>query len=189
MTSPITRRDAASRAAHPRDDGSGRYGRSVRAFACAGALVAVCSAAASAGGRAIAPCTFANGYQSGPSSAGTAAGNVISLHVENTRGRADCRFRATLALSLLGANTRVLLPVRGNPARPRNVDRIVLKGTVLRISWLWRNWCRRPLTAVGDLAKGRAAVTQRWVSLFRSPACANRRRPSTLAASGLSVLR
>jgi hypothetical protein len=60
---------------------------------------------------------------------------------------------------------------------------------VLRISWLWRNWCRRPLTAVGDLTKGKFAVTQRWVSLFHSPACADSQRPSTLVTYGLRILR
>jgi hypothetical protein len=114
---------------------------------------------------------------------------VISLHVENTRGRSDCRFREALALSLVAKETRPLLPVRGNPAPLRAVDRTVPKGAVLRISWLWRNWCRLPVTAVGSLASGATAVRQQWVSLFPSPGCRDRRRPSTLAPYGLTILR
>ncbi len=153
------------------------------------AAAAVCVAAAFATPQSIAPCTFANGLQSGPSARHAPAGMVISLHVENTRGRSDCRFRETLALSLLGKETRLLLPVRGNPAPLRAIDHIVPKGAVLRISWLWRNWCRHPLTAVGSLASGATAVRQQWVSLFPSPKCRDRRGASTLAAYGLTILR
>jgi hypothetical protein len=156
---------------------------------CAALVAAICAAAASATLQSIAPCTFANGLQSGPSARPIPAGMVISLHVENIRGRSDCRFREALALSLLARDTRLLLPVRGNPAPLRVIDRIVPKGAVLRISWLWRNWCRRSVTAVGSLASGAAAVRQTWVSLFPSPACRDRRRPSTLATYGLTILR
>ena len=167
-----------------------RTGRLLRRLTCAGILVvATWSATGASGGRAVPLCTFANGYQHGPAAARTTAGTVISLYVENTRGRRACRFHATLALSLLGSGSRTLLDVSGNPGSLRQVDRTVPRGAVLRVSWLWGNWCRRPLTAVGDLASGETVVVQRWVGLLHSPTCANRRRTSRLVDYHIELVR
>jgi hypothetical protein len=152
-------------------------------------VATVAAAAAAASARSLAPCTFANGLQTGPSARHIPGGIVISLYVENTRGRSGCRFRAKVALSLREDATRLLLPVRGNFAPPRAVNTAVAKGAVLRISWLWRNWCRR-VAAVGYVESMRdGADRQEWVGRLASPPCRDRRRPSTLAAYGLKILR
>jgi hypothetical protein len=158
-------------------------------WATAAVAAALCATAASASPQAVVPCTYANGLQSGPGFRRIPGGLVISLRVENTRGRSNCRFRAKVTIALLADETRLLLPVRGNPAPLWAVDRTVPKGTALDVSWLWRNWCRHRLTAVGSLASTATAVPQEWVGLFRSPGCRDRGRPSTVAAYRLEIVR
>ena len=134
-------------------------------------------------------CTFAHGLQHGPWARRAAGGVVISLRIENTRGRSACRFRSRVDLALLGDATRLVLPVRGNPTRLVAINRVVPRSAVLDVSWVWRNWCRRPLRAVGSMASTSDANPQEWVSLFRSPGCSDRGRPSTLAFYGARITR
>lgn len=159
------------------------------AFAASSLAALTVAAVAAAEPTAARPCTFANGLQHGPSSIRTTAGQVLSLNVENTKGRADCRFRAVLSLSLLDNTSRTLLAVRGNPGPLRRVDQVVPRGAVMRVSWLWRNWCGRPGRAVNDLTRGATVITQRWVSVGPTPACVARGTPSTLRQYGTSVVR
>jgi hypothetical protein len=147
------------------------------------------SIAASAASAAAAPCTFAHGLQTGPWTRRVAAGLVISLRIENTRGRTACRFRSKVDLALLGDESRLLLPVRGNPTRLVAVDRVVPRRAVLDVSWLWRNWCRPPLKAVGSMESTSSAGPPEWIGLFRSPGCSDRARPSTLAFYGVRITR
>jgi hypothetical protein len=146
-------------------------------------------AASAASAAAAAPCTFAHGLQTGPWTRRVAGGLLISLRIENTRGRAACRFRNTVDLALLGDETRLLLPVRGNPTRLVAVNRVVPRRAVLDLSWVWRNWCRPPLRAVGSIESTSGAGPPAWVSLFRSPGCRDRGRPSTLAFYGATITR
>jgi hypothetical protein len=147
------------------------------------------SLAASAGSARRGPCTFAHGLQSGPWTRRVPTGVVISVRIENTRGRSACRFRSDIDLALLGDETRLLLPVRGNPTSIVAVNRIVPRTAVLDVSWLWRNWCREPLTAVGSLESTSTAGPPAWVGLFRSPGCRDRGRASTLAFYGVRITR
>ena len=147
------------------------------------------SDAASAASETLAPCSFAHGLQVGPWTRRISGGVVISLRIENTRGRSACRFRSRVGLALLEDETRLLLPVRGNPTPEWAVDRVVPKGTMVDVSWLWRNWCRHRLTAAGSLSTTAAAGPPSWLGLFRSPGCSNRRRASTLAAYRLKIVR
>jgi hypothetical protein len=164
----------------------------VLAVVAASAVDAATGARAGAGSAASAtraPCTFAHGLQSGPWTRRIPGGVVISIRIENIRGRTACRFRSKIDLALLGHETRLLLPVRGNPTRALAVDRVVPRRSVLDVSWLWRNWCGRRLTAVGSLASTSEAGPPEWVGRFASPACSDRRSPSTLAFYGFRITR
>ena len=112
---------------------------------------------------------------------------MISLRIENTRGRSACRFRSKVDLALLDNETRWLLPVRRNPTRLVAVDRVVPRRAALDVSWVWRNWCQRPLRAVGSMESTSGAGPPEWVGLFRSPGCSDRGRPSTLAFYGVRI--
>jgi hypothetical protein len=176
-----------SRAGNRGMDAGSRLGQAL----AAGAVVAfLCGAAAGlAESQTLPNCTFANGLQTGPSPRVIPGGVIVSLYIENTRGRADCRFRSTVTLTILHREWRWALRVTGNPSQVR-VDRIVPKRSVLRISWVWRNWCNAQLTAVGTLkcVPHARAVPQYWKGRFRSPACINRGRGSTLTGYSIETL-
>jgi len=105
---------------------------------------------------------------------GATGGTVASVQVRYVRGPA-CRLDTRLQLVIRRANGALATPIAGNPAgvqiRPR-LDR----GTVVALSWVWRNWCRAgvrfPITAQAGSARATVAAA--------TPRCDDRTAASTL---------
>jgi hypothetical protein len=75
---------------------------------------------------------------------GAGGAAVISAWARLRAGRAPCRLRGSLTLTLLDAASNKPLSVAGNPSTTQVDQDVAAVQTATAPGWVWRNWCGGP---------------------------------------------